>query len=80
MNFRKFLLTLFIVLSLNFSYQSANTFLKEKNSIVFIINTREDSYANDFINTNQIRKHNILVSLTLNLMIIDHVKVFNNSS
>jgi len=80
MNIRKFLLAIFIVISLGFSYQPVNIFAKERESIVFIIDARSDNFTNEFIKRNETRKQIILVSLTLKLLINNSEKVYFNTS
>ena len=77
---KKFILALFIVFSLSFSYQPVSIFAKEKESIVYILNFKQDNFTNDFIKKNEDRKLSIRVSLTLLAMICNAEKsVFNTS-
>jgi len=80
MNIRKFLLAIFIVISLSFSYQPVNVFAKERESIVFIVDSRSDTFTNDFIKTNETRKYTILVSLTMKCLINNTEKGYFNTS
>jgi len=80
MNFKKFLLTIFIVTSLSLSYQPSNILSKEKESIVFIVDSRSDNFTNDFIKKNETRKHVILVSLTMRYLVNSSERAYFNSS
>ncbi len=80
MNVKKFLLAVFIVLSLSLSYYPVNVLTREKGSIVFIVDSGDDNFTNDFINRNETRKHIILVSLTMKCLINSSEIVYFNTS
>jgi len=80
MDIRKFFLTIVIVFSLSLSFQPVNVFAKEKESIVFIIDSRNDNFTSDFIKRNETRKHAILVSLTIKVLIFKYQTNYINTS
>lgn len=80
MQIKKFILAIFIIFSLSFSYQPVSIYSKEKEVIVYIVNKDQDNYTADFINKNESRKFVILISLTFQSMIAnENVITFNTS-
>ncbi|MBK8553022.1 MAG: hypothetical protein IPL53_18955 [Ignavibacteria bacterium] len=79
MEIKKFILAVFIVISLNFSYQPVSIYAKEKEYIVYTIDYNLDNVTNEFINKNETKKLYILVSLTFRTMISGSVTTFNTS-
>lgn len=69
MKIKKFILAIFIVISLSFSFQPVNIYAKEKEFIVYILDNHRDNFTNEFIKKNETRKLFILVSLTFKIMI-----------
>jgi len=80
MNFKKIILSVFIILALNFSYQPANNFFKLKESIVLILESENDFNTNEFIKKNEAKAFNTLVSLTLMILYENRSKFYFNSS
>ena len=80
MNFKKIILSVFIILALNFSYQPANNFFKLKESIVLILESENDFHTNEFIKKNEAKAFNTLVSLTLMILYENRSKFYFNSS
>ncbi len=80
MQTKKFLLTVFIIFSLSFSFQPVNIYAKEKEAVVFILEYNQDKFTNDFIIKNEIRKFQILISLTLNCMLYSLENNYLNTS
>ncbi len=80
MQIRKLILAIFILLSLNFSFQQINIFYKEKEAIVCILNKDQDKNAADFINKIEQRKFVIRMSLILNILMTDESKTLFNTS
>lgn len=81
MQIRKFLITVFIVFSLSFSFQPVSIYLKEKDGIVLVVNYNFDNFTNEFIKNNETRKFALLVSLTLMCLFkntVDNI-VYNTS-
>ena len=80
MQIKKFILAIFIIFSLSFSYQPVSIYSKEKEVIVYIVNKDQDNYTADFINKNESRKFVILISLTFQSMIAnENIITFNTS-
>jgi len=80
MQIKKFILAIFIIFSLSFSYQPVSIYSKEKEVIVYIVNKDQDNYTADFINRNESRKFVILISLTFQSMIAGENIITNNTS
>lgn len=80
MEIKKLILAVFIVFALNFSYQPVSIFTKERESIVFILDFRQDNFTNDFIKRNESRKFEILVSLTLQCLTYSNERIIFNTS
>ncbi|MEP7145462.1 MAG: hypothetical protein ABI792_00485 [bacterium] len=80
MQTKKFLLTVFIIFSLSFSFQPVNIYAKDKEAVVFILEYNQDKFTNDFIIKNEIRKFQILISLTLNCMLYSLENNYLNTS
>lgn len=80
MQIKKFILAIFIIFSLSFSYQPVSIYSKEKEVIVYILNKDQDNYTADFINKNESRKFVILISLTFQSMIAgENIITYNTS-
>jgi len=80
MQIKKFILAIFIIFSLSFSYQPVSIYSKEKEVIVYIVNKEQDNYTADFINKNESRKFVILISLTFQSMIAgENIITYNTS-
>lgn len=80
MQIKKFILAIFIIFSLSFSYQLVSIYSKEKEVIVYILNKDQDNYTADFINKNESRKFVILISLTFQSMIAgENIITYNTS-
>lgn len=79
MEIKKFILAVYIVISLNFSYQPVSIYAKEKEYIVYTIDYNLDNVTNEFINKNETKKLYILVSLTFQTMIFNSEITFNTS-
>ena len=80
MQIKKFILAIFIIFSLSFSYQPVSIYSKEKEVIVYIVNKDQDNYTADFINKNESRKFVILISLTFQSMIAgENIITYNTS-
>jgi len=80
MQIKKFILAIFVIFSLSFSYQPVSIYSKEKEVIVYIVNKEQDNYTADFINKNESRKFVILISLTFQSMIAGENIITNNTS
>jgi len=80
MHIKKFILALFIIISLNFSSQPVTLYSKEKDEIVFVVNKDLHIHTSDFINKNEYRKFTILFSLTLKLLLINNSGAAFNTS
>lgn len=80
MQIRKFILALFILLSLNFSFQQINIYYKEKGAIVCILNNDHDKNTVDFINKIEQRRFVIRMSLSLSILMTDENKIIFNTS
>ncbi len=80
MNIKKFILAVFIVFSLSFSYQPISASAKEKEVIVFIVDYREDNFTRNFIKANETKKFEVLISLTLQCMIYKNGRILFNTS
>ena len=80
MQIKKFILAIFIIFLMSFSYQPVSIYSKEKEVIVYIVNKDQDNYTADFINKNESRKFVILISLTFQSMIAGENIITNNTS
>ncbi len=80
MKFKKYLLAVFIIFSLSFSYQLVNFYRKENEPVILVLNYDKDLLTNEFINKNETRKFLLLVSLSFKCMIYDSEKNFLNTS
>jgi len=69
MQIKKFILAIFIIFLMSFSYQPVSIYSKEKEVIVYIMSKDQDIYTADFINRNEFRKFSILISLTFQSLI-----------
>lgn len=65
MNIRKFLIGIFLVFCLSFSFQPVSIHVREKDGIVYVVNFNTDDFTTEFIKNNETRKFAALVSLTL---------------
>ncbi len=80
MNMKKYVLAIFITLLLSFSFQPANLYSGEKEKVVYILDYKGDNYTNDLIKKNKTAKFHLMVSLSLQIAIIDARKIYFNSS
>lgn len=80
MIFKKYILAVFIVFSLSFSYQPVSIYSKEKDSVIYILECNQDNFTNDFIKKNETKKFNLLISLSFQCMIFKkNINFFNSS-
>lgn len=70
MKIKKSLFTLLIVFALSFSFQPVNFFKKEKESVVYVIETSIEKHSDEFLKRNENKKLCIAVSLTLQCFMI----------
>ncbi|MDQ3019974.1 MAG: hypothetical protein M3R36_05300 [Bacteroidota bacterium] len=80
MEIKKYILAVFIIFSLSFSYQPVRIYSKEKDPMVFVINYKKDLLTNEFISQNEARKFMLLVSLTFKCMVYNEENIFFNTS
>ncbi len=80
MQTKKFLLTIFILFSLSFSFQPVNLYAKEKEAVVFILEYKQDKFTDDFVKKNETRRFQILISLSLNCMLYNLGNNYFNTS
>lgn len=80
MEIKKYILAVFIIFSLSFSFQPVNIHSREKEPVVFILNYDRDFLTNEFINKNETRKFVLLVSLSFKCMICNGGNLFFNTS
>lgn len=80
MTIRKYIIAVFIVFSVSFSFQPANVFVRQKEAVVFILDFSSDFFTNHFINRNETKRNKILVSLTIQVLINEKQKKYFNSS
>jgi hypothetical protein len=80
MQIKKFILAVFIVFSLSFSYQPVTIYSKEKEPVVFILNYEHDSLTYEFINKNESKKFIALISISLKIMVCNRESIFFNTS
>ncbi|MCB0727103.1 MAG: hypothetical protein KDD00_06535 [Ignavibacteriae bacterium] len=80
MKIRKFLVTIFIILSVNFSFQPVTFYIRERQSVVYTIKSDKNKITDDFINKNETKRFYILVSLTFQAEICESEALRFNSS
>lgn len=71
MKIKKFIITIFIVLSVNFSFQPVIFYIRERQSVVYTIKSDKNKINDDFINQNETKRTYILVSLTFQAMVCE---------
>ncbi|MDZ4713624.1 MAG: hypothetical protein SGI89_15050 [bacterium] len=65
MQIKKIILALFIIFCLQFSFQPVGIYSREKDLIVFVIESKKDNSNDEFIKRNETRKFALLVSLSM---------------
>lgn len=80
MKIRKYILAVFIVFSLSFSFQPVIIYSKETDAVVFILEHKQDKLTNEFLNKNDTKRFIILISLTLQFMLYNERNKFFNTS
>lgn len=80
MEVKKLVLAVFIVFTLSFAPHSANLIAKQRDVIVYILNYNEDSFTGSFIRKNKTKRFALLVSLTLQCMLIKNGRILFNTS
>jgi hypothetical protein len=80
---KNFFLAVILVVMLSFSMPN-NTYLfslnQKRAAITYNINARNDSYTNGYIKNNEKRKFEIIVSLYIQVRIIDYSENYFNTS
>jgi hypothetical protein len=77
---RKFILTIFLVVSLNLTFQPVPAISPGKNIIVLVQEKREDDFTNDFIKENEKKRFEKMIAIKLAVFMIDSMVCFDNSS
>jgi hypothetical protein len=80
MKIKKFLITLFIVLAVNFSFQPVTFYIRERQSVVYTIKSGKNKLTDDFFIKNETKRFYILVSLSLKFMISEKEEIGLNST
>ena len=80
MKIKKFLITLFIVLAVNFSFQPVTFYIRERHSVVYTIKSGKNKLTDDFFIKNETKRFYILVSLSLKFMISEKEEIGLNST
>lgn len=80
MSVRKFILLIFVLFSLNYSFTPGNLFSKEKEAIVLILNLEKDDATREFVKRNEAKKFQSLISLSMKIAIVMNAVEINNSS
>ncbi len=80
MEIKKFILTVFIVISLNFSFQPVSIYAKDEEFIAYIVDYNKHNNTGEFINRNEAKRLFILVSLTFRVMNADRKIITFNTS
>ncbi|MEO6695983.1 MAG: hypothetical protein ABIY50_01125 [Ignavibacteria bacterium] len=80
MMIKKILLTFVIVFALSFSFQSLNLNVRERMSVVFVLDSHTNPFISDFIKKNETRKFVILVSITMQCLVYSRENILFNTS
>jgi hypothetical protein len=80
MAFKKIILMVFLLFALNFSFQPNSVlFARERHSITYTIDVNRDKYTEDLITEMSKKRFNALVSLTMNLLVLEETYYYNTS-
>ncbi|HMQ68335.1 MAG TPA: hypothetical protein PKC58_05060 [Ignavibacteria bacterium] len=71
MKIRKFLIAVFIILSVNFSFQPVTFYIRERQSVVYTVKTGRNRITDDFLNQNETKRFYVLVSLNFRISVCD---------
>lgn len=80
MAFKKIILMVFLLFALNFTFQpNTALYAREKHSITYTIDINLDKYTEDFISGINKQRFTALVSLTMNLLVLEETYFYNTS-
>ena len=78
---KKLILTIFLLIALNFSFQPGQyTFKRAKQTIEYVIEYKEDANTTNLLKLNQKLKLQSIVSLKIQIMMIDRYTSFFDTS